>query len=67
MQTESPTGQSVEVYSQSSLIAIYVYKEGVLSDIFVTWDGTSLVSRPRPAFRRFQYGIAGEGLVSFLT
>ena len=27
----------------------------------------SLVPRPRPAFRRFQYGKAGEGLVSFLT
>ena len=29
--------------------------------------GTSLVPRPRPAFRRLQYGKAGEGLVSFLT
>ena len=27
----------------------------------------SLVPRPRPAFHRFQYGKAGEGLVSFLT
>ena len=24
--------------------------------------GSSLVPRPRPAFRRFQYGKAGEGL-----
>ena len=29
--------------------------------------GTSLVPRPRPVFCRFQYGKAGEGLVSFLT
>ena len=27
----------------------------------------SLVSRPCPAFRRFQYGKVGEGLISFLT
>ena len=27
----------------------------------------NLVPRPRPAFRRLQYGKAGEGLVSFLT
>ena len=33
--------ESVEVYSQSSLIPtfMYVYKE---SDIFVTWDGATL-------------------------
>ena len=31
------------------------------------WVTSSLVPRPRPAFRRLQYGKAGEGLVSFLT
>ena len=28
---------------------------------------TNLVPRPRPSFCHFQYGKAGEGLVSFLT
>ena len=31
------------------------------------WFGNSLVLRPRPAFRCYQYGKAGKGLVSFLT
>ena len=36
--------QSVEVFSQSSLIAtfMYVYKEGLVFWVHVTWDGATL-------------------------
>ena len=39
----------------------------VSQDLFMHHTHHSLVPRPHPAFRRFQYSKAGEGLVSFLT
>ena len=37
-----------------------------LADVDTTSFMPSLISRPCPAFRHFQYGKAGEGLVSVL-
>ena len=54
------TGLSVAVWGEM--------RETVTTGLSVAvWGNASLILRTCPAFRRFQYGKVGEGLVSFLT
>ena len=79
-QYESHFSPYIELYGSSALGPAIPYARGLKMTklekrealnisilLYQTWCKYSLIPRPRLAFRRLQYGKAGEGLVSFLT
>ena len=70
LQTDIYTNIQTQTYKTKTPLAptaparLWASRYGVQQ---LEWCQLNLVPRPCPAFRRFQYGKAGEGLVSFLT